>query len=162
MNQIHETVTISPLCDIEESLRGSRVVIGEGSTVDAFVKIKFCGGDGDIIIGRGTYLNSGTVIYSGNGVTIGDHVLIAANCTFAATNHEFRNKDKLIIEQRFRESKGGIVVEDDVWLGANVVLLDGAHVATGCVIAAGSLVKGKTEPYGVYGGNPLRLISHRA
>lgn len=74
---------------------------------------------------------------------------------FAATNHAFAEKDRLIREQRFQPSRGGIVVEDDVWIGAGTVLLDGAIVRRGAVIGAMSLVRGEVAPYSVSSGNPL-------
>jgi virginiamycin A acetyltransferase len=146
---------ISPLADIEDSVRGSRIVIESGVMVDSFVKIKPAGGSGDLIIGRGSYVNSGTVLYTGNGIRIGQGVLIAANCVLAPVNHEFHARDRTIMEQRFAASKGGIVIEDDVWLGAGTVVLDGAHIGRGCVVGAGSVVRGKLEEYGIYTGNPL-------
>jgi len=152
---------ISPLADIEQSTRGTRIVVGAGSLIDSFVKVKCAGGTGDVQIGKQSYINSGCVIYTGNGVTIGDHVLIAANCTLAPVNHEFRRRDQLIIEQRFQPTKGGIVIEDDAWLGAGTVVLDGAHVGRGAVVGAGSLVRGQLEPYGIYAGNPLQKIGSR-
>ncbi len=136
-------------------------MLADGVTIDAFVKIKFAGGSGDVEIGRNTYVNSGTVIYSGHGVTIGSDVLIAASCVFAATNHEYARRDVPIREQGFRPSKGGIVVEDDVWLGAGTVLLDGAVVRRGAVIAANSVVRGEVEAYAVAGGSPLRTLRTR-
>ena len=108
---ISPTAKISKFADIEDSVRGTRIVIEDGAMIDSFVKIKPVGGTGDVTIGANSFINSGCVIYSGNGVQIGRHVLVAANCTFAPVNHEYRSKDKLIIEQRFRPSKGGIIVE---------------------------------------------------
>jgi virginiamycin A acetyltransferase len=58
-------------------------------------------------------------------------------------------------------SKGGITVGNDVWIGANVVILDGAVIPDGCVIGAQSLVKGILKEYSIYAGNPLRLIGTR-
>jgi len=158
---ISEQARISPLADIEDSVKGSKVIIEEHVTIDAFVKIKPAGGSGDITIGAGSYINSGTVIYSGNGIRIGSQVLIAANCTLAPTNHEYASRSQRIIEQRFRPSKGGIIIEDDVWIGVNTVILDGAIIREGCVIGACSLVKGELEAYGVYAGNPLVRIGER-
>src|SRR5262249_22705670 len=117
---------------------------------------------GDVSIGENCYINSGTVLYTGNGIRIGKNVLIAANCTLAPANHEYARADLPIIRQRFRPNKGGIVIEDDVWIGANCVLLDGAVVRRGAVIGASSLVRGEVEAYTVNAGNPLRLISRRA
>ena len=93
MIEIDPTAQVSKFADIEDSVRGTRIVIGARAVVDSFVKIKPAGGSGDVTIGEGSYINSGTVIYSGNGVTIGKGVLVAANCTFAAANHAFARVD---------------------------------------------------------------------
>ena len=66
-SDISGSAQISPMADIERSSRGSRLVIGEGCFIDSFVKIKFAGGGGDVIIGSHTFINSGCVLYSGNG-----------------------------------------------------------------------------------------------
>lgn len=149
------TAKISPLADIEESTRGTRIVVGAHSMIDSFVKIKPAGGTGDVVIGSYTNINSGCVLYSGNGISIGDHVLMAANCVLAPANHEYGSRDKLIRDQRFRPSKGGIIIEDDVWIGAGCVFLDGAIVRRGAVIGAMSLVRGEIAAYSVNVGNPL-------
>ena len=78
---------ISPLADIEDSVRGTLIQVGARTVIDSFVKIKPAGGMGDVVIGADCAINSGTVIYTGNGVVIGDAVAIAANCTLAPTNH---------------------------------------------------------------------------
>lgn len=152
---------VSPLADIEDSTRGTRIEIADDVVIDAFVKVKPAGGNGDVIIGPRTYINSGTVIYTGNGVRIGSDVLVAANCTFASTNHEFSSRDRRIVEQRFQPSRGGIVIEDDVWVGANVVLLDGAVLRRGCVVGAMSVVRGELEPYSINVGVPTRVVGYR-
>jgi acetyltransferase-like isoleucine patch superfamily enzyme len=129
---------VSPLADIEDSVRGSRIVVGEGPV-----------------------LNSGCVLYSGHGIRIGANALISANCTFAATDHAFADPDRPIREQGFRASRGGIVIGDDVWIGANVVLLDGAHVGDGSVIGAASLARGELPPFCIAHGVPARVRGWR-
>jgi virginiamycin A acetyltransferase len=161
MIRIDSTARVSNLADIEDSVRGSLISVGAKSVIDSFVKIKPAGGSGDVIIGENCVINSGTVIYSGNGVIIGNNVAIAANCTLAPVNHEYRDKNKLIRSQGFMPSRGGIQIEDDVWIGANTVLLDGAILRTGCVIGAGSIVRGEVAAYSINVGNPLRLIGWR-
>ena len=161
MIEIHHTAFVSPLSDIEDSVKGSRVVIGPGSYIDAFVKIKAAGGTGDIVIGERTFINSGCVLYIGNGIHIGDNVSIAANCVLAPTNHEFADRSRLHQEQGFRPSRGGIRIEDDVWIGAQTTILDGAVLSRGVVVGAQSLVRGPLESYGVYAGNPIAKISER-
>ena len=161
MLEIHPTATVSSLADIEDSTRGSRCVIGELSVIDSFVKIKPAGGNGDVIIGSKCYINSGCVIYHGNGVTIGNNVSIAANCTFAPVNHEYKDKNTLIQQQGFQASKGGIIIEDDVWIGANCVLLDGSILRKGCVVGAMSVVNKEVAKYSIVLGKPLRCIGWR-
>jgi virginiamycin A acetyltransferase len=158
---ISENARISKFADIEDSVRGSKIIIDEGVAIDSFVKIKPAGGTGDVHIGANSVINSGTVIYSGNGVEIGKRVAIAANCTLAPTNHEIRDRIKWITDQGFMTSRGGIVIEDDVWIGANAVLLDGAILRRGCVVGAGTVVRGELEPYSINVGVPARRIGFR-
>jgi acetyltransferase-like isoleucine patch superfamily enzyme len=161
MIEVDPSARVSALADVEDSVRGSRIVIGANSVVDSFVKIKPAGGAGNMIVGSRVVINSGCVFYTGNGISIGNHVAIAANCTFAPVNHEYASRDRLICQQGFRPSKGGILIEDDVWIGSNCVLLDGAIVRQGAVVAAGSIVRGELHAYGIYGGNPIRKLSNR-
>jgi len=158
---IHPSAWVSALADLEASARGSKVVIGADCHVDSFVKIKPAGGSGDVVLGERCYLNSRCVLYSGNGISIGNDVLIAANCTLAPVNHAYRDRQRLIREQGFTSSRGGIVIEDDVWIGANCVLLDGAVVRRGCVVAAGSLVRGELPAYSICRGTPAVPVDER-
>ena len=159
--KIDVTARVSPLSDIEDSLRGSQIVVGAHSVIDSFVKVKPAGGSGDLFIGEHVVINSGCVLYTGQGIRIGNHVAIAANCTFAPVNHAYKDKTRLIREQGFSQGKGGIVIEDDVWIGANCVLLDGAILRRGCVLGAGSVVRGELAAYTVYAGQPLCVVGHR-
>lgn len=161
MNVFAQTSLISPLADIEESKRGSTLEVGEKSSIDAFVKIKFTGGSGDITIGCDTHINSGCVLYSGNGITLGDYVMVAANCTFAPVNHQYDRTDIPMRVQGFRPSKGGIVIENDVWIAAGCVILDGAIIRQGAIVAANSVVNDEIEAYGIYAGAPAKLVSRR-
>ena len=159
---ISSTARISSLADIEESVRGTLISIGEDSVVDSFVKIKSVGGTGNLVVGDRVVINSGCVIYTGNGIIIGNDVAIAANCVLAPVNHEVRKRDVLIREQRFMPSRGGIVIEDDVWIGAGTVLLDGVILRKGCVVGASSLVRaGEVPAYSINAGNPLRFLGWR-
>ena len=161
MLKISPNARISPMADIEDSVRGSAIEIEDGVTIDSFVKIKPAGGNGDILIGAGTTINSGVAIYSGNGVKIGSRCAIAANCTFAPVNHAYNDTQKPITEQGFLPSRGGVVVEDDVWIGANAVLLDGTILRTGCIVGAGAVVRSEIPANAICVGIPARVISHR-
>ncbi len=161
MLEISSKAFVSHLAEIEDSVLGSRIIIEDDVHIDAFVKIKPVGGRGDIVIGRGSYINSGTVIYSGNGVTVGRGVLVAANCTIVGSDHEYRSASRTIKEQRFAPSRGGVVIEDDVWLGAGAVVLEGAILRQGCVLGAMSMARGELEAYCVYVGVPAVKIGLR-
>lgn len=63
-------------------------------------------------------------------------------------------KDKLDTEHKYDRD---IVVEEDVWLGINVTLLNGAHVGRGCIIGAGCVISGDIPPYAIVVGNPYTI-----
>lgn len=159
--EIAASARVSQLADFEDSVRGTRIVVGAHSVIDSFVKIKPAGGIGDCVIGEHVVINSGCVLYTGQGIRIGNYVAIAANCTLAPVNHAYKDRSRLISEQGFLPSKGGILIEDDVWIGANCVLLDGAILRRGCVLGAGSVVRGELAAYTVYAGQPLRVVGER-
>lgn len=161
MLEIDPTATVSSLADIELSTLGSIVKIGSGSNIDSFVRFRATGGLGSVQIGQRCFVNSGCVIYFGNGIVIGNYVSIGANCVLAPTNHEFKDRGKPIQLQGFRESKGGIVIEDDVWIGAGSVVLDGAIIRKGAIVGAMSLVRGEVSEFTIVGGNPLRKLGER-
>jgi len=64
-------------------------------------------------------------------------------------------KDKLDKKGRFDRD---IIVEEDVWIGINVTLLNGAHIGRGCIVGAGCVISGEWPPYMVIAGNPARII----
>ncbi len=161
MIKIDDSARVSALADIEDSVRGSLIEIGPETSIDSFVKIKPAGGTGDVRIGARVAINSCVVIYSGNGVAIGDNVAIAANTTIAPTNHEYRERDKPIAAQRFMASKGGVIIEEDVWIGANCVLLDGTILRKGAVLGAGSLANREYPPYSINIGSPAKTVRYR-
>lgn len=161
MIRIHPDAVVAESVEIEDSKLGSVISIGPESNLDSFVRIRAAGGKGSVQIGRRCYLNAGCVLYIGNGITIGDFVSIGANCVLAPTNHQFASRNTPIQFQGFRESKGGIVIEDDVWIGAGSVILDGAVIRKGAIIGALSLVRDEVPAYSIMGGNPLRLIGER-
>jgi acetyltransferase-like isoleucine patch superfamily enzyme len=158
---ISQTARVSPLADLEDSTRGTRIEVMAGAVIDSFVKIKPAGGSGDVVIGPGSVINSGCVLYTGNGIRMGANVLIAANCTLAATNHEYRDPARPIRDQGFMPSRGGILIEDDVWIGANAVLLDGAILRQGCIVGAGAVVRDELAAYSINVGAPARTIGWR-
>jgi virginiamycin A acetyltransferase len=160
-NTFHNTSVISVLSSIDTSSKGTHTVIGPNTIIDDFVKIKHVGGGGDIVIGGNCYINSGCVLYSGSGISIGNSVLIGPNCSITPTNHKFDCKSKEIRLQGHENSKGGVIIEDDVWIGANVVILDGATIKKGSVVGANSMVNSELPEYSISYGSPCKTVKYR-
>jgi acetyltransferase-like isoleucine patch superfamily enzyme len=159
--QLGEGVVIAETAIIHPSKRGSRIILGACTEIYDHVVIRCVGGDGDIVMGQFCYLNPGCVLYSGNGIKMGNYVLLAPGVKVVPANHAFESREIPIRHQGFMKSKGGVVIEDDVWVGANAVLLDGTQIGRGAIIAAGAVVSGCVPAYEIWGGVPAKKIRKR-
>lgn len=93
-------------------------------------------------------------------IQIGCYVQIAPNCAFYPYDHSFA-PGKLISEQPLK-TKGGIVVEDDAWLGVGVIVLDGVRIGKGAVVGAGSIVTHDVPNEAIVVGVPARVVKMRS
>jgi acetyltransferase-like isoleucine patch superfamily enzyme len=109
-----------------------------------------------IRIGRDSLIGEYTIIRGQGGVRIGDRVYTSPMTQLIAVNHVVEDPQKPFIEQGITAQ--GIVVEDDVWLGANAVITDGVRIGKGAVVAAGAVVTQDVPPHTVVGGVPARVI----
>jgi virginiamycin A acetyltransferase len=159
--QIAADAVISPDARITPSTRGTVIAIGAGTHVMEYAVIRAVGGSGDIVIGEHCWINPHCVLYSGSGIRIGNHVAIAPGTSIVPANHAFTRRDVPIVQQGFMPARGGVVIEDDVWIGANCVLLDGAQIRRGAIVAAGSVVTGEVAAFSIWGGAPARLLKAR-
>ena len=129
-----------------------RFSLGQHSVVESFCCIN--NAVGDVIIGDYTRIGLHNTIIGP--VTIGNHVNLAQGITVTALNHNFSEADKRIDEQGV--STGQVVIGDDVWIGANAVVLPNVSIGRHCVIAAGAVVT-KDVPDGcVVAGIPAKII----
>lgn len=111
----------------------------------------------DIVIHDNVQINSNTVIYGK--VAIGKDSMIAPNCMIAGGNH---NYDDMNIPMQYQgDSSKGITIEEDVWIGANCVILDGVVIHKGSIVGAGSVVTKDIEPYSIAFGNPCQIQRKR-
>lgn len=133
------------------------IKIGNNCQIHKGVIINTYGGD--ICIGDNVSINPYSVIYGHGNLKIGNDVRIAAQALIIPANHNFSDPDKLIRKQGM--SQEGIVIENDVWIGAGSKILDGVTVAEGCVIGASAMVNKSTKPYGIYVGAPAKQVSSR-
>lgn len=118
-------------------------------------------GDGDLRIGANTYIQSGCTLNPFvSSITIGANCMIAARCSFTPYQHGFADTSRPMREQPLT-SKGAITIEDDVWLGANVSIMDGVTIGRGAIVGAGAVVTKDIPPYAIAGGVPARVIRFR-
>jgi galactoside O-acetyltransferase len=123
-----------------------------------------------LVVGKNFLLGEGVVIDNcdSSGCFIGNEVAIARGSYIRTGNHSFNRSDLPIMFQGhtsqtifYDDHQYSVVIEDDVWIGANVVILSGTHISRGCVIAAGSVLMGFVPPLSIFAGNPGRVIGKR-
>ncbi len=126
--------------------------LGSNSTIEDFSTIN--NGVGDVIIGHHTLIGMGNTIIGP--ITIGNNVILAQNIVASALNHEYRNINLPIHEQKILTAP--IIIEDDCWIAANAVITSGVTIGKHSVIAAGAVVTKNIPPYSVAVGNPAKVI----
>jgi acetyltransferase-like isoleucine patch superfamily enzyme len=109
-----------------------------------------------IKIGRNSLVGEYSVIRGQGGIEIGDRVYTSPFTQIIAVNHVFDDPDRPFVDQGITAE--GIVIEDDVWLGAGAVITDGVHVGKGAIVAAGAVVTKDVPAHTVVGGVPARPI----
>jgi len=118
---------------------------------------------GSVRIGRRVGVGANCIFhtYTGNTVVVGDNVLIAPCCYFAgAAGYTAKRTDIPIVDQPL-DLRGGLTVEDNVWIGAGATIMDGVTVGHDAIIAAGSVVLTNVPPYAVVRGSPAKVIHNR-
>lgn len=126
--------------------------LGHNSVVESYSCIN--NAVGDIIIGDYTRIGIHNTIIGP--VTIGSHVNLAQGITVTALNHNFSDTTKRIDEQGISTSP--VTIEDDVWVGANAVILPGVTIGRHAVVAAGAVVTSNVPANTIVGGIPARII----
>jgi maltose O-acetyltransferase len=154
----HSTVPIVGLpCERFKEFFGKRI-------------FKYCGYN--VNIGKGARFGNGKYVRIGNNsgigmnakvpnnIQIGEDVLMGPNVTIFGTNHEFKRTDIPIRKQGVR-SYPPVRIEDDVWIGSNVIIMPGLIVKKGTIIGAGAVVTKNFPEYSIIAGNPAKLIKSR-
>jgi acetyltransferase-like isoleucine patch superfamily enzyme len=126
--------------------------LGNHSVIEDFSTIN--NGVGDVLIGNHTLIGIANVIIGP--VTIGNHVIFAQNIVASGLNHSYTDINTPIHEQKIITAP--IVIEDDCWIAANVVITAGVTIGKHSVIAAGAVVTKDIPPYSVAVGNPAKVI----
>lgn len=127
-------------------------VLGKDSTIEDFATIN--NGVGDVIIGDRTRIGLGCVVIGP--ATIGNDVMFAQNIVVSGLNHGYQ--DIGIPPSMQPVETRPIVIEDEVWIGANCVITAGVTIGKHSVVAAGSVVTKSVPPYSVVAGNPAKVL----
>jgi acetyltransferase-like isoleucine patch superfamily enzyme len=109
-----------------------------------------------IRIGAKSLIGELNVLRGQGGITIGDRVYTAPLVQLLAVNHVYQDPTRPMVEQGITAE--GIVVEDDVWVGAGAIITDGVRIGKGAVVAAGAVVTQDAPPHTVVGGVPARVL----
>lgn len=125
--------------------------IGEDSIVREPFSCEF---GRQITIGNGSFINMGAVMLDGAKITIGNHVMVGPNCQFYTASHEV----DYLSRRRWETFCLPITIEDDVWIGGNVVINQGVTIGARSVVAAGSVVNQDVPADSMVGGTPARLL----
>ncbi|WP_045471295.1 acyltransferase [Winogradskyella sp. PG-2] len=126
--------------------------LGQASTIEDFSAVN--NGVGDVIIGNRTRIGlSNTII---GPVNIGNDVRLAQNVVLSGLNHNYAEIDSPIHEQGV--STKPIIIEDESWIGANVVILPGVTIGKHSIVAAASVVTKDIPKYTLAAGNPAKVL----
>jgi acetyltransferase-like isoleucine patch superfamily enzyme len=144
-----------------------QIIIGNNSKIADFTKIAIMNDPHNQLknsflqIGNNTYIGEFNNIRAGGGkIIIGNHCAISQHITIVASNHGI-NKNSLIQNQPWTTNNNYVIIKDDVWIGANSVILPGVIIEQGAVIAAGSIVTKDIPAYAIVAGNPARILKYR-
>jgi acetyltransferase-like isoleucine patch superfamily enzyme len=137
--------------------RGERVVVGDGCKIGRGALLATQGGW--IEVGAETTVQPYCVLYGHGGLRIGSYVRIATHVVVIPANHLFDDPTRPIASQG--ETREGVVIEDDVWIGAHATILDGCRIGRGAVVAAGAVVTRDVPEFAVVAGVPARVVKTR-
>lgn len=131
---------------------GNGVRLGRGSFVTA--------NNGRLVLGDNVAVSPCAHLGADAGrIEIGAHTAIGPGTVIRAANHRFERQDLPIMRQG--HEPGQIVIEEDVWIGANCVITPDVRIGRGAVVGAGAVVTRNVAPFSIVGGVPARLIGRR-
>ena len=111
-----------------------------------------------IAIGNNVFIGTGAEFNISHQIKIGDRCLIASGCKFVDHDHGFEQAGPIAPQIG---KLGAIEIQNDVWLGANVLVLRGVKIGAGSVIGAGAVVTKNVPPNQIWAGVPAKMISER-
>ena len=105
------------------------------------------------------HLGHRITIQAGGGVTLGKQVAIGEDTVIWSINHDY---EEGCLPYGFSRVRKAVVIEDNVWIGRNVMIAPGSHIGEGAVLSLGAVVSGVVPPLAVVAGNPARVVRFRS
>lgn len=130
--------------------------LGQGTVLQARLRIT---NPEKVSIGSHCNFAQGVFITGGGGITIGDYVGLGPDVKIWSVNHRFEDPDTPWLKQGW--DKQPVVIEDDVWLGANCFVMPGITIGRGAILSAGTIMMKSVPPYAIVAGNPGRVVGWR-
>jgi acetyltransferase-like isoleucine patch superfamily enzyme len=135
-----------------------QIAFGRGTVVKPFAMLQTQGGR--ICTGQHSAIGSFNHLSAGlEDIVLGHYVRLGPHVTILGGSHNFRQRDRLIIEQG--SYHGPVAIEDDVLIGAGAVILPGTRIGRGAVVGALSLVTRDVPAYAIVGGAPAKVLGER-
>lgn len=141
-----------------------RLVLGARSVVDAGVLLHcggmdWSGGEGGIRLGEDVYIGPNCTLFGAGGIEIGDAVQVSPGVVITSHQHTFADNDSEIRSQPIAFAP--VVIERDVWIGANATILPGVRMGAGSIAGAGAVVTRDVAPRAIVLGVPARVSRER-
>ena len=158
-----ESVVISEYCVLDGRSEKDVLSLAVGDRSILSNNVMLSCKNGSITVGKDVGLNAQTIIQSttGNAVTIGDNCVIGQRClVIGGGNYDISNRNDLIRTSPIVDD-GGVTVENNVWLGANVSVLGGVTVGQGSVAGTGAVVSRSVPSFSVCLGVPAKVVRER-
>ncbi len=146
------------------------VKLGSGAKINYKANVKNAGFIGNatigenVTLGKGTYINSGLIMNA----IIGQYCSIAYNVTIGPAEHDIHSVSMSPYSPHHKDGSSSadlptkmVVIDDEVWIGANVVILQGVKIGYGSVVAAGAVVTKDIPAMEIWGGVPAKKIKNR-
>ncbi len=157
MRSAFQRLVVNPLIKSSFGSCGKKVYVSKGCVF---------AGIGNIYIGNDVSIGPNATMYCTKApIRIKDHVIFGPNVTMITGDHrtDIHTKPMSLVkeDEKLEENDQDIVIEDDVWIGANTTILKGVHIHKGSIIAAGAVVVGDVPEYTIVAGVPAKKIKDR-